>query len=271
MVEDGLDATPKSQSNIKSLNIFAHMDDDLGGMNPDIYYDIQRAGTRGTVISNWFTGNTSGTDEAIEGGKVVYAYMADMPNSWSTEIININNKDIKLHRLDGTNIYLINMMFSDGLPDGSGLPQNGDESMEKLWENQIQTISTLDAGLEYTRDDVIHYIADLIDYFSIDTVRHLYHLGEFGDGKEHSDHHAMGKFTHEGVSLSSQKPSTVIAYRADSQGEEGSVKLSAKDESINREILNVYAPYGDEYLLNWKEIPEIVADMGRTWYYQYTP
>jgi len=267
--DNGLDTSPPLQfneSNIKSLNIFAHMDDDLGGMNPDIYYDIQQAGTTGTVISNWFTGNTSGSDEAIEGGKVVYAFMADMPNSWSTETININNKDIKLQRLDGTNIYLINMMFPDGSPDG-GNPT----TVEKLWKNEITTISTLDDGVEYTRDDVIQYIADLISYFSIDTVRHLYHLGEFGDDKEHSDHHAMGKFAHKGVKLTPKELSTVIAYRADSQGEDGWVKLTDEDEAINSEILDVYAPHGDEYLLNWRNMPEIVEDMGRIWRYSYIP
>src|SRR5690625_5441672 len=96
--DNGLDTSPPLQfneSNIKSLNIFAHMDDDLGGMNPDIYYDIQNAGTSATVISNWFTGNTSGTDEEIKGAKVVYAYMADMPNSWTNEIIKmLNNIDL---------------------------------------------------------------------------------------------------------------------------------------------------------------------------------
>ena len=90
--EDSLDGTLMTENDqpyINSLNIFAHMDDDLGGMNPDIYYDIQNAGTSATVISNWFTGNTSGTDEAIKGAKVVYAYMADMPKSWTTEIIKM--------------------------------------------------------------------------------------------------------------------------------------------------------------------------------------
>lgn len=253
-----------SQTEIKSLNIFAHMDDDLGGMNPDIYYDIQHAGTSGIVISNWFTGNTSATDEIIDGAKAVYAYMAKMPNSWSDKTININHKDIRMRKLDGTNIYLINMMFPDGAPDGSN-----PVTMEKLWESEISTISPLDEDEIYTRDDVIQYVSGLIEYFSIKTVRHIYHLGEFNDGKEHSDHHAVGKFAHEGVMLNETELLTATAYRIDSQGEKGSVRLSEKEEDINSEILDFFAPYGEEYFSDWRNDSEIVQDMGRIWRHSY--
>lgn len=258
--------------NISSLSVVTHQDDDLGGLNPDVYNDIQSAGTTGTVIVCYLTAGDAGqgwgtyAQNREKGVQASYAYMAGKTNTWTTGTMTIAGKTIAYARLTGTNIY----HFYFRLPDASDSFGGGATiSLYKLWTGSITSIKAVDSALTYTKAELITTIASFIDTYSANTYRHLYHLGTLGDG-EHYEHHAGGYFGNAGLLASTTIPSTIVAYRTDTLSETaGWTQISASEETAKRGALDAYVPF-DPGLANWRNDPEIVSDMSKVWRYSYT-
>lgn len=257
---------------ISSLTVVAHQDDDLGGVNPDLYNDIQAAGTVGTVIVCFLTAGDAGQGWGVaaqnreKGVQAAYAYMAGKTNTWTTGTMTIAGKTIAYARLTGTNIY----HFYFRLPDASNSINGAAAiSLYKLWTGSITSIKAIDSVLTYTKAELTTTIASFIDTYSAKTYRHLYHLGTLGDG-EHYEHHAAAYFGNAGLLAATGIPTTIVAYRTDTLSETpGWTQISASEETAKRGAMGAYAAF-DPGMAGWESDPEIVSDMSKVWRYAYT-
>lgn len=181
------------------MNVVAHQDDDLLFLSPDLLHDVQAGRCVRTVF---VTAGDAGRDAAYWGGretgaKVAYAQMAGVANSWTQADAGIAGHPIPVYTLTGRpTVSLAFLRLPDGFPGGSGHPNTGGQSLQKLWLNSISTVTSLGGsgvGSTYTRTDVVNTLAALMAAYQPDKVNTQDHVGSFGDG-DHSDHHGAALF-----------------------------------------------------------------------------
>ncbi|KAL4948411.1 putative deacetylase LmbE-like domain-containing protein [Aspergillus filifer] len=201
----------------KTLNIVAHPDDDLLFLNPDILHDIANGFTVRTV---YLTSGDAGQDWTYwtsrqAGAMAAYAHMAGVESIWDEGDVGVEGKDIPLYTLrDHPDVSLAFLHIPDGSIDGNGFPATGQETLEKLWKDELPSgrIRTVDAsGTTYSKGELIDTLTSIINGFEPDSLNSLDYLHAYGSG-DHSDHTSAGLFTNE-AAIPSTYPGTVIAYR----------------------------------------------------------
>jgi LmbE family N-acetylglucosaminyl deacetylase len=178
------------------LNIVAHQDDDLLFLSPDLIHDIQANRCVRTVF---VTAGDAGRDATYWGGrengaKAAYAQMAGVANTWSTADAGIAGRTIPVATLVGKpTVSLAFMRLPDGYPGGTGHPDTGWQSLQKLWLDNVSMTSLGSGWSTYTRAGLIDTLAALMSAYQPTEVNTQDHAGSFGDG-DHSDHHATAYF-----------------------------------------------------------------------------
>ncbi len=192
----------------------AHADDDLLFMSPDIY-SLVRAGASLRVV--YLTTGDAGLGSAYwhlrdEGAKAATAEMAGVASRWERASLGAGGSSLALETLVGApRVSIVFMRLPDGNVDGSGWPDTHFQSLMKLWQGTIPTITSTD-GTTYTKGQLIATIAALVRRFSPDAVYTQDFLGTFGDG-DHSDHVATGYLTERAARAVPGRSPLVLGYQ----------------------------------------------------------
>ena len=196
-----------------ALTIVAHPDDDLLFVNPHILRDIEAGRCTQTVF---VTAGEAGEDESYwgsleDGIRATYAQMAGVADDWTVAEAAVTAGTIWVHTLaDAPHVCVVFLRLPDGF-DGGGSEAYGWESLAKLWDGQISTITAVDAEQWYTKEEVLDVLVQLMAEFEPTTVRTLDWTTDPDNLDDHSDHLATAVFARE-ASGRHPAPHTLLAY-----------------------------------------------------------
>jgi LmbE family N-acetylglucosaminyl deacetylase len=182
----------------RSLQIVAHPDDDLLFQNPDIFRDIQAGHCVQTVF---LTAGDAGRGETYwrsreVGIQAAYAVMAGADDIWIASDPLVNGQPIHLAVLDEVpTVSVVFLRIPDGNRDGRGMAVNHHESLRRLWEGDLELVTTLDGSARYTRESLTAALTEIMRQAQADTVRTQdWELGF--DAGDSADHVATALFAH---------------------------------------------------------------------------
>ncbi|MBU2663712.1 lectin [Actinoplanes bogorensis] len=178
------------------MNVVAHEDDDLIFMSPDLLPDVAGNGCVTTVYltAGEAGGNRDYWERREAGAKAAYATMAGAADAWTRSTIPVGNRSVEVSALRGhDDLRLIFLRLPDGIPDGQGSDTYGQQSLQKLWNGELGTITSVDGRASYTKTQLIGVLTGLMNAFRPRHVRVQDYVNDFGDG-DHSDHHAAARF-----------------------------------------------------------------------------
>ncbi|HQR26551.1 MAG TPA: PKD domain-containing protein [Nocardioides sp.] len=197
-----------------ALNIVAHEDDDLIFVNPDIITDI-RSGrcVRTLFVTAGDAGNPYPDSLYRENApEASYAQMAGVANNWTATDDGVPGRNITVLRLVGApNVSIAFMRIPDGFPSGSGSSAYSGQSLLKLWNGSIPSITTVDGQETYTRSGLISAIAAMMNDFQPSTIRTQDYVSAVTDA-DHSDHLITGRFA-QSANSSYLTAHSLIAYQ----------------------------------------------------------
>ncbi len=200
-----------------SMSIVAHLDDDLLFMNPDIQKSIDAGGGHTTVYLVAYDrgiGDDGFWQGRETGVKAAYAQMTGN-DDWVDSITTFSNGqdsfDIQTSYLESQpDIRLYFLRINDGHPSGSGFANAGYQSLEKLWEGEIDSIGTADESNSFTREQITGLLLGIMEYHQPDTVMRQDHESIY-NSSDHSDHRHTSLFVEQAEALYSGEHDT-IAY-----------------------------------------------------------
>ncbi|MFV1493601.1 FG-GAP-like repeat-containing protein [Phaeobacter sp. JH18-32] len=185
-----------------TMSIVAHVDDDLLFQNPDIINAIEAGGGHTTVF---ITAGDAGRDTAYmeareDGAKAAYSYMTGH-SDWVDETITLTNGTteffVQTSYLESQpDVRLYFLRLPDGNYNGGGYGVNNNESVERLWAGEIDTITTKDDVNTYTADDVSGLLLGLMEIHQPATLL-LQDLNSDHASSDHSDHFNASQFAFE--------------------------------------------------------------------------
>ncbi|BCT75872.1 hypothetical protein SCMU_17140 [Sinomonas cyclohexanicum] len=198
-----------------AMNIVAHTDDDLLFLSPDFMRDLQ---TNRCTLSVFLTAGEAGEGSSywnsLENGiEASYAQMAGKANSWAEIDDGIANRDIKRQQLAGSNIQVMFIRIPDGFPDGSGSDTYNNQSILKLWNGTLSSVTPVDGRAAYTKAQLKSVLVTLMNEMRPTTVRTQDWTGTYKNPYDHSDHWASAQFAHV-ASQAYTSPHTLTAYDA---------------------------------------------------------
>lgn len=229
-----------------TMAIVAHIDDDLLFMNPDIQRSIDAGGGHTTVYT---TAGDAGSTESYwlgreVGAKAAYANMAgadDWVDAIATFSDGENSFDVRYSYLESTpDIRLYFLRLPDGNYFGSGYSSTDFQSLERLWDREIDQIDSVDGANTYSADQVSGLLLGIMDHHQPETVmRHDYE--SIHHTSEHSGHIHTSLFVNEAQDYYATEHDTIsyVAY-ATSNLEEN---LSPDDAQDTLETFSAYAQH----------------------------
>lgn len=180
------------------MNITAHQDDDLLFMNPDTLRSLQAGDC---IRSVYLTAGDAGNSELYwlgreQGSEAAYATMETTDNIWVKRIVKLSDKEY-IHVSHPRGDYKVSIIFfrlPDGNLKGQGFRQYLYESLAKLDSGGIPTITSVDGQSNYTKDQLVAALAEVMKVYGVDEIRTQsnYASGQYPD---HSDHMAVGRLT----------------------------------------------------------------------------
>ena len=196
-----------------ALTIVAHPDDDLLFFNPDILRDIEAG--RCTRIVFTTAGEAGEGPEywgSVEDGiRATYAQMAGVADAWTAADAGFSAGAISVHTLTAApHVSVVFLRIPDGF-DGSGSAAYGWESLAKLWNDEIPTVTTVDSQEWYTKQEVRDILVHLMTSFQPTTVRAQDWTTDPGNLDDHSDHWATAMFA-QLASAEYTAPHTLLGY-----------------------------------------------------------
>ena len=177
-----------------TLNISAHTDDDLLFISPDLLNDLS-AGR--CVRTLYVSAGDADLDpdywaQRERGIEAAYASMAGVPNTWTTSTLTAASKSLRLRTLTGVGVSLVYMRLPDGFPLGSGSATYGYQSIKKLLDGSISTITAVDGSNSYTSTSLRNAMLDVMrasNATSVRTLDYVHSYGFTGGGwTDHYDH-----------------------------------------------------------------------------------
>ena len=196
-----------------AMQIVAHADDDLIFQSPDVLHDIEAGRCVRTV---YVTAGDAAKDDLYwkgrEGGsRAAYAQMAGVPNIWTTADAGVPGRSIQLETLVGApGISIVSMRLPDGSRTGAGMLVHHSESLRRLWDGAITSISAVDGSATYTGTSLRETLAELMTDFAPTTVRTQDWTIPFGTG-DHADHTATALFVRQ-ANQDFRTAHTIYAY-----------------------------------------------------------
>ena len=177
------------------------------------------------------------------GVKAAYAETAGVANSWTQSDAGVAGHPIPVFTLSGTGISLAFMRLPDGNPDGTGFANTGNESLEKLWNGTITTMTAVDNSSSYSLARLEAALVALMTSFGPAQINTMDYLGDYGDG-DHSDHHTVGYL----IDLTAAQYSSSVGFT----GYKGyptqnlPVNVSNTDQTIKDQAFFTYTPFDSQ-------------------------
>lgn len=236
------DDKPLFSYGVRTLNIVAHQDDDILGLNPNLAYTVAKgvtvrtvyvtAGDAGFGCQGYWVGREHGM-------KLFYEKMAGMtPGTgvWTEAPLVLGGKTMRLLSLTGKPISLVFM----------GLP-NQDVSVRELWSGAIPSLPTVpDTRLPnqtYTRAELIETLRLLMVNFDARHVNTLDSSKVWGDSLpfDHPDHVGTGLFALAAKERYTTQHTAAMHRMYNSVFEANN--LSAQDTQLRTDLFAVYYPH----------------------------
>ncbi|ORY01366.1 hypothetical protein BCR34DRAFT_605977 [Clohesyomyces aquaticus] len=180
-----------------SIYFSAHPADSLLYHNPDLFHDFYVFKCITTVLfTSGDRGNTDSHSLMLEGGlEDAYSFMAgtDVKDAWNQAHIQFNGKPVLVRFLkDMPQFQIMYLRLPSGSPDGKGYQANFGDSLRRLYEGDIKSLSATDGSSTYTLESLQALIASILKKKD---ARHIRVLDfktplphEQGDGHDHADH-----------------------------------------------------------------------------------
>ncbi|MGZ6800850.1 MAG: DUF7402 domain-containing protein, partial [Mycobacteriaceae bacterium] len=231
-----------------ALSIVGHTDDDLLFLSPDLLHDIQAkrcvrvvfttAGEAGEGKSYW--------SSLESGSRAAYAQMAGVANSWTVSDAGVSGRSIVMQTLVGApNVSLVFMRLPDGFPDGSGSSRYGFQSILKLWNGSLSSITPVDGSAPYTSNQFLAAVTELMTDFQPTSLRTQDWTGSYTNPYDHSDHWATAKYA-EKANQQYTSAHTLTAYEA-YKNDEYPQNVTGDDLNTKTSTFLTFAPY-DKYI-----------------------
>ena len=200
------------------LNVVAHQDDDLLFTNPDLMHAVQDNQCIRTV---YMTAGDDGLDEAYwkgrqQGAVAAYNTMLGLPPTtmWEPQTVRVNDQQYLevMSPADTPEVSLIFMSLPDGNVTGKGFDANAFQSLRKLREAGIQTISSVDRRSTYSAEDITKVLERLmLVYKPVAIHTSAYQsVDDTPANFDHSDHRAAGFFTQKALDLAKKDNSQAL-------------------------------------------------------------
>lgn len=193
----------KCQTGRTVIQAVAHQDDDILFMNPDMIRGVSWGDCIRTI---YFTAGDAGVDEAYwlgreEGARAAYARLVgDEKPVWrSRDVVVSEGHQVKISQLESRQgrISLIFMHLPDGNINGSGFANDNMQSLQKLSDDAIPTISTIDRASVYTKADIVGLLGVLFEHYQPNLIRTQAVNNHSHRHPDHSDHLMVGRLTSE--------------------------------------------------------------------------
>ncbi len=176
-----------------TMSFVAHIDDDFLFQNPDIQDSIDAGGGHTTV---YLTAGDAGLGpdhwQAREAGaKSAYSEMTgqtDWVDSVATFGTAENTFDVHTSYLASQpDIRLYFLRLPDGSPNGTGYDVTGQESLERLWNFEIENVASVDGENNLSADDLSGLLLGIMNFHQPDEILIQDQMSDFAD-RNHSDH-----------------------------------------------------------------------------------
>jgi LmbE family N-acetylglucosaminyl deacetylase len=233
--EDDVRERPGAASSTsRDLFIVAHQDDDLLFMNPDLAESVRSAARVRTI---YVTAGDADRPESYwsmrqEGIEAAYARMAGVADAWTATEESHAGKSVVVRTLVAApNVSVVFMR----------LPNSYDELLERLYDGELATVTTVDGATTYTRGEVVDTLAALVSSFGATFVGTLDATTAFGD--DHSDHRASARFAFDALQRVASRP-LLRSYRGyNVSGEK--VNLNVAEHLEKEQAFSTYAAFDD--------------------------
>ena len=176
-----------------SSYFIAHPSDVLLYQQPDIYHDLYVYKCVLTVVlTTGDRGIGGGFSRSLEAGlEAAYAYMiSSVHNNWEETIVQANDHNVTLRSLrDAPTVQILYLHLPDGASDGCGHESTNSNSLKKLYQRRIRSISTLGGGPIYTLQSLMDLIGWVLQQSDPSDIRLLDFKAPMpDDGQFHSEH-----------------------------------------------------------------------------------
>lgn len=191
------------------MNVVAHQDDDLLFLNPDMLHEIQSGQCVRTIF---LTAGDSGYDKLYWlsrqlGSEAAYAHMLGLsPNTaWNQQTVKLGSGKYATiaSPLGSTKVSLVFLNLPDGDLWGQGFSASGSQSLAKLHDGRIQTITSVDRESTYTSDQLTTTLAELMTTYQPAEI-HTQADVPSDRYPDHSDHVTAGQYAQAAATLYDQ-------------------------------------------------------------------
>jgi LmbE family N-acetylglucosaminyl deacetylase len=179
-----------------AMQIVAHQDDDLLFQSPDVLHDVQAGRCVRTVF---VTAGDAAQDADYwlgreAGSRAAYAEMAGVADTWTTSELEVDARPIRVQTLTAASrISLVFMRLPDGNRQGTGMIRHHHESLMRLWQSSVTSITAVDGSASYIDSSLRTTLTALMVDFAPTTVRTEDWTAEFGKG-DNADHIATALY-----------------------------------------------------------------------------
>ena len=193
--------------------------------------------------------------------------MAGLANTWTQSDAGISGHPIPVFTLQGRpTISVLFLRLPDGNLDGSGFANYNRQSLQKLWQGSIPSITAVNGSSSYTLSALINTLTQLMTMYGPDEVATQDFVGSFDDG-DHSDHHAAAYLT-KSAGQAYVTPHTLVGYQ-DYAISARPVNLSQSDSSAKQATCFTYAPYDVLVCQTVTQCQQGSGDYAKWWQRQY--
>ncbi|KAJ4375143.1 hypothetical protein N0V83_002227 [Neocucurbitaria cava] len=177
-----------------SIYFSAHPVDSLLFQNPDLFHDLYVFKCVTTVI---FTSGDRGIKGnfslSLEHGlEEAYSWMAGLPMdvpSQKNSSVRINGYEIPSWSMRNmSNIQIIYLRIPDGGPAGQGYDANDGESLVKLYNGKLKSITTTDGNATYTLDELKDLLSAILNMRQANDIRVLDHKASISNTQDTISH-----------------------------------------------------------------------------------
>lgn len=186
-------------SDASHMVIVAHQDDDILFMNRDIEAALSRgealttvfvtAGDAGRNAAYWLA-----REDGVRAAYSSYTGSADWINETATLTDGTSSFTVATSYLaDHPEMRLYFLRLPDGFRNGTGSTRYGNESLQQLWDSQIDQVHTVDGTSTYTRTELTQVLQMLMEQHQPTHIMAHDHISAFAQ-TEHSDHRYASLF-----------------------------------------------------------------------------
>ena len=228
-----------------SLQILAHPDDDLVFLSPDLLHELRSEPAR-CIRTVFLTAGDAGKGRyywrAREIGlEAAYAKATGVPDRWESSYATLGDHRVLVRTLVGRHsVSVVFLRLPDGMIDMAGSEAYGHQSLPKLLDGRIPSMTAVDRSATYTADGLRDGLVVLLDASRPDLVRTTDYVHELGDG-DHGDHHGAAYLTRDASRLA-HVDHTILSYQGYPSAQRPQ-NLDGDDLTLKLEIFDVYHEY----------------------------